>query len=139
MPLSGTEWEDQRRAVIPRQQYCFMSQRFFSVKTRFRAPDAVPSEVTYLVSRITERQCAKTRGTLSGLSLVKDTYVQSFLRAHATCNMERGPCTAKSRLTIVSGISETRTISLYLKMKIFRIFFGVVSFSTFKQLPPAIS
>lgn len=73
-----------------------MSQHFFSVKTWFRAPNVMLNEVTYLVSRITECQCSKTRGTLSDLYLLKDTYVWGYLGGNATCNMEQGLCTAVS-------------------------------------------
>lgn len=54
------------------------------------------SEVTHLVSSITKRSCAKTRGTLSDLSFVKDTYVRSYLGGNATRKVEQGLCTAFS-------------------------------------------
>lgn len=62
------------------------------------------SEVTYLVSRITERERAKTRGTLSDLSLIKDTYAQSYLGGNTTCNVERGPCMAFSSKEQVTNL-----------------------------------
>lgn len=105
-------------AAIPLQQCCFMSQRFLSVKTWFRAPNVMLTEVTHLVSRITEGSHAKIMGTLSDILLLKDTYVWSFLGGNATCNIEQGLCTAcpvSSRLIAISGISETRTTSLHLK------------------------
>jgi len=61
---------------------------FLSGKIWFRTPNVVLCEVMYLVSRITERCRAKTRGTLSDLSLVKDTYVESYLGGNVTCNMD---------------------------------------------------
>lgn len=102
-------------AVPPLQHCCFMSQHLLSVKTWFRAPNVMLTEVTHLVSRITKGQCAKM--TLSDLLLLKDTCVWSFLGANAPCNTDQGPCTASpasSRLIAISGISETRTTSLYL-------------------------
>lgn len=129
MSVSSTEWEDQRCAVIPLQQYCFMSQHFFSVKTWFRAPNVRLSEVTYLVSSITERHrmlACKNKGDLVQTSPFSKTHTCGVIwevTQHATWSEGRAwHSPAKSRLTIFSGTSETRTTSLHLKDENLSIF-----------------
>lgn len=100
------------------QQRWSMSHHLLSVKIWFRAPNVMLTEVTHLVSMITEDWCAKMMGTLSDLLLLKVTCVWSFLGGNATCNIERELCIASpasSRLLAISDISETRTTSLHLK------------------------
>lgn len=99
------------------QQCCFMSQHLLGVKTWFRAPNAMLTEVIHLCQQDYQRLACKNDGDFVRFLLLKELCVWSFLGGNATCNIEWGLCTASpesSRLIAIIGISETRITSLHL-------------------------